>query len=95
MAMSAGHIIGIVALDVAFAMATGYTGIHGMIVDFGAELGAEAGIEPFDFSDHPLVDSGAEAANDSLSAANDAVHGHGPGSCDFHDTGNGMELVCH
>jgi hypothetical protein len=48
----------ILILDIAFAMATGFTGIHGLIVDLGAEFGAAIGIEPL-FDAHAGHDHGA------------------------------------
>jgi hypothetical protein len=57
-------------LDVAFAMATGFTGIHGLIVDLGAEFGEAIGIEPF-FDAHAGHDHGA-----GLSSAPPPIDAH-------------------
>jgi hypothetical protein len=46
MAGTVETIVTILALDLAFAMATGMTGIHGLIVDAGANLGQQMGITP-------------------------------------------------
>ena len=48
----------LIVLDIAFAMATGLTGIHGLIVDFGADFGEAVGIEPW-FDAHAGHNHGA------------------------------------
>jgi hypothetical protein len=60
---TAETVITLVALDVAFTMVTGLTGIHGLIVDVGADFGEAVGIEPW-FDAHAGHDHGAVAAND-------------------------------
>ena len=87
---SAGESIAtILILDVVFAMATGMTGIHSLIVDAGAALGEQAGITPlFGAEAHATAGTGVENV-----AANDAFvpETHAAGECHFH----GTELICH
>lgn len=40
-------IVTLLAVDFAFAALTGMTGVHGMIVDAGAQIGQALGITPF------------------------------------------------
>lgn len=77
----------ILVLDIAFAMVTGMTGIHGLIVDAGAAFGEQVGISPL---------FGAEAAGHgadvAAGAAETATHGaEMAGECHFH----GSEMICH
>lgn len=95
---SAGESIAtILILDVVFAMATGMTGIHSLIVDAGAALGEQAGITPlFGAEAHAGHSAGgweSAAANDNFTFDNDnfVPETHAAGECHFH----GTELICH
>lgn len=72
---TATSVLSILALDFVFTMATGMTGIHNLIIDTGAGIGAELGIEPL-FSAEAAgghVHTAAEAAQASSGAASESI----------------------
>lgn len=78
-APNSSHIMTLIALDVTFAMATGMTGIHGLIVDWGADIGDVLNIDPW-FDAHAGHDHGPIATSTGttdLSSQFDIAHaGH-------------------
>ena len=81
----------LIVLDIAFAMATGMTGIHGLIVDVGADFGQAVGIDPL-FDAHAGHTHAADVVSGVETAASSGAASTIPEGCHY-DTGS-TQLHC-